>query len=210
MSTPTLNPDYINVAWAFYRYPPSLPAAILFCILFLIASAIHGFQVWRTKTWYMLIFLAGGLCKTSRFALALSARPSLPPLFIFSALAYELKSLIVSSRGHRVHRSCQLRCAKAWILDSHSFHHPKYFSARCSCDVRCLNLHDPWPHYSVNRWRQIFLDTPPLDDKAFCRRRHFCIHATRHWYNFCSWARTRLTCNRRRSHSWRRKPLQFG
>lgn len=46
-----------------YRYDPSMPAAIIFTILFLLITAIHLYQVIRTKTMIFIPFVIGGLCK---------------------------------------------------------------------------------------------------------------------------------------------------
>lgn len=43
-----------------YRYEPSLPAAIIFVILFLIAAFFHTYQMIRTKTWFYTALIVGG------------------------------------------------------------------------------------------------------------------------------------------------------
>ena len=47
-----------------YRYDPSMPAAIIFTILFLLITAVHLYQVIRTKTMIFIPFVIGGLCKS--------------------------------------------------------------------------------------------------------------------------------------------------
>jgi hypothetical protein len=37
----------------FYRYDPSLAAAIVFAILFLLTSLLHVYQLVRSRTWYL-------------------------------------------------------------------------------------------------------------------------------------------------------------
>lgn len=51
--------DYYN------GYTPSIAAASVFAALFGILTLLHGYQLFRTKTWYFLAFFAGGIC-TSR------------------------------------------------------------------------------------------------------------------------------------------------
>lgn len=46
-----------------YRYVPSMAAAVIFALLFLIITAIHLYQMVRTKTWIFIPFTIGGLCK---------------------------------------------------------------------------------------------------------------------------------------------------
>ncbi|KAJ5193785.1 RTA-like protein [Penicillium cf. griseofulvum] len=43
-----------------YRYTPSLVAAIIFIVLFVLATFYHLYQVIRTRAWYFTIFVVGG------------------------------------------------------------------------------------------------------------------------------------------------------
>ncbi|KAL4940671.1 RTA1 like protein-domain-containing protein [Aspergillus oleicola] len=43
-----------------YRYDPSIGAAVVFIILFIIASGIHTYQAAQTKTWFVIPFVVGG------------------------------------------------------------------------------------------------------------------------------------------------------
>ncbi|KAK9243110.1 RTA1 like protein-domain-containing protein [Lipomyces tetrasporus] len=45
----------------YYRYNPSLAAAIIFVALFGLVTVIHVYRVVRTKTWYFVPFLIGGV-----------------------------------------------------------------------------------------------------------------------------------------------------
>ncbi|KAF9870204.1 hypothetical protein CkaCkLH20_12290 [Colletotrichum karsti] len=62
------NPDYINANWAFYRFEPSTAAAIFFCVVFVLTTALHLFQLIRTKTWYMTALVVGGFCEFIGYA----------------------------------------------------------------------------------------------------------------------------------------------
>ncbi|KAH9211067.1 RTA1 like protein-domain-containing protein [Leptodontidium sp. 2 PMI_412] len=44
-----------------FEYDPSVAAAIIFAVLFGIAMVTHGYQLIRTRTWFMLAFLIGGI-----------------------------------------------------------------------------------------------------------------------------------------------------
>lgn len=46
-----------------YPYDASVAAAVLFTILFFVSSIVHLYQLLRTRTWYLLPFLIGGICK---------------------------------------------------------------------------------------------------------------------------------------------------
>ncbi|CRL24887.1 RTA1 like protein [Penicillium camemberti] len=44
-----------------YGYNPSLPAAIIFIILFSASTAHHGYQLTKSKCWYFIPFVIGGI-----------------------------------------------------------------------------------------------------------------------------------------------------
>ncbi|KAF3903252.1 hypothetical protein ABW20_dc0106082 [Dactylellina cionopaga] len=50
-----------------YQYEPSLEAAILFSVLFGLSSALHTYQLIRTKTWFFIAFTIGGWLETIGF-----------------------------------------------------------------------------------------------------------------------------------------------
>lgn len=43
----------------FYHYQVSMPAAIIFVVLFGLATALHLFQMFRSRTWFMVPFVIG-------------------------------------------------------------------------------------------------------------------------------------------------------
>jgi len=47
-----------------YRYDPSMAAAVIFIILFLLSTALHTYQLLRTKTWFFSCFVIGGFSKS--------------------------------------------------------------------------------------------------------------------------------------------------
>lgn len=49
----------------FYYYSPSMAAAVIFIILFGVATALHTVQMFRTKTWFLVPFVIGGICKSN-------------------------------------------------------------------------------------------------------------------------------------------------
>lgn len=62
-----------------YFYQPSLAAAIIFVVLFGIAALLHVYQMIRTKTWFMVPFVIGASCESTRHDIQ-------PQLVSFSAL----------------------------------------------------------------------------------------------------------------------------
>ncbi|KAJ4258780.1 hypothetical protein NW762_007867 [Fusarium torreyae] len=51
----------------YYRYEPSLPAAIIFIVILGSSSILHLFQVLKTKSWFFLPFLVGSLFESIGF-----------------------------------------------------------------------------------------------------------------------------------------------
>lgn len=51
------------MAWILYYYTPSSAAAGIFIVLFGISTVYHFYQLMRTRTWFMIPFLIGGLRK---------------------------------------------------------------------------------------------------------------------------------------------------
>lgn len=47
-----------------YEYDPSLAAAIVFLLFFIVTTSFHLYQMIRTKTWYFIAFVIGGFCKS--------------------------------------------------------------------------------------------------------------------------------------------------
>ena len=47
----------------FYHYDPSLPAAVIFTIVFALTTALHFFQLIRSRTWFFLALAIGGICE---------------------------------------------------------------------------------------------------------------------------------------------------
>ncbi|KAL2669987.1 hypothetical protein Neosp_014866 [[Neocosmospora] mangrovei] len=44
----------------YYKYEPSMAAAVIFIITFSASSLLHAFQILKTRTWFFIPFLVGG------------------------------------------------------------------------------------------------------------------------------------------------------
>lgn len=51
--------------FVFYAYRPSLPAAVIFTVLFFASAGWHSYQLFRHRTWYFIPFVLGCLCTSS-------------------------------------------------------------------------------------------------------------------------------------------------
>ncbi|KAL6801536.1 RTA1 like domain-containing protein [Trichoderma sp. SZMC 28012] len=59
MSSTVCDPNWQHATFAYYRYHPSLGAAILFCILFFLSGVFHFIQMWKTRSWYLTPLVLG-------------------------------------------------------------------------------------------------------------------------------------------------------
>lgn len=47
----------------FYYYSVSMPAAIIFAVLFGITTVLHLWQMIHSRTWFMVPFVLGAICE---------------------------------------------------------------------------------------------------------------------------------------------------
>lgn len=45
---------------SYYAYKPSLAAAVVFIILFILTTIFHVYQISRTRSWFWIAFITGG------------------------------------------------------------------------------------------------------------------------------------------------------
>ena len=80
------------MAYLLYNYKPSLPAAVIFVVLFLIATLLHVFLAYKHKTKFLAAFIIGGLMEAIGYATrAVNAHQS-PN---YSTMPYALQSLFI-------------------------------------------------------------------------------------------------------------------
>lgn len=48
-----------------YRYTPSLPAAVVFVIVFTVLSVLHTWKLMKHRAYYFTAFTLGGYCKST-------------------------------------------------------------------------------------------------------------------------------------------------
>jgi hypothetical protein len=51
-----------TTAFAYYRYDPSMAAAVIFTLLFMGTTFYHIFKLVKTRTWFFVPFAIGGVC----------------------------------------------------------------------------------------------------------------------------------------------------
>ncbi|KAF3938871.1 hypothetical protein ABW19_dt0208683 [Dactylella cylindrospora] len=73
-----------------FKYEPSLAAAIVFLVLYTLSSALHSYQLIRTKTWFWISFAIGGWFEVIGYAARIVAVQEYPyntkPPYIINTL----------------------------------------------------------------------------------------------------------------------------
>lgn len=46
-----------------WKYLPSIPAAVIFTILFAVATLAHAWRIWQTRNYFCIAFTLGGVRK---------------------------------------------------------------------------------------------------------------------------------------------------
>ncbi|KAK2767676.1 hypothetical protein FQN54_003834 [Arachnomyces sp. PD_36] len=77
------NPD-IGSLFELYRYTPSIPAAAIFAVLFATTTAVHIYQLVRTRTWYFLPLVIGGIFQVIGYIGRILAHNNLDSMPIYS------------------------------------------------------------------------------------------------------------------------------
>ncbi|TID27568.1 RTA1 domain protein [Venturia nashicola] len=88
--------------FSYYRYDPSVAAAILFIVLFSLATLLHAYQMFRTRTWFLIPFVLGGLCETIGYvgrtvSAAQTGERTLGPYIVQSVLPLVAPALFAAS-----------------------------------------------------------------------------------------------------------------
>lgn len=52
-----------HIDFKLYRYTPSVAAAAIFIALFIITTVFHLWQLIKSRSWYFIAFVLGGICK---------------------------------------------------------------------------------------------------------------------------------------------------
>ena len=77
----------------FYHYSPSFPAAIIFAALFILTTILHLYQLLRTRLWYFIPVLLGGICESIGYiGRLINARENYPD---YTLGPYIIQSLLI-------------------------------------------------------------------------------------------------------------------
>ncbi|EMC99939.1 hypothetical protein BAUCODRAFT_356584 [Baudoinia panamericana UAMH 10762] len=100
--------------FVFYRYLPSVAAAAIFTVLFGFTTVFHAYQLIRSRTWFMIPFLIGGIFETIGYiGRILSAQQNpgpytLGPFILQTVLLLVAPALLAASIYMQLSRVVQL------------------------------------------------------------------------------------------------------
>lgn len=92
----------------YYHYDPSFAAAVIFALVFGIATIRHGQLLFKNKTWYFFPFLIGCICKLSHYSFFATSFPS-------SSLTLFVCDSLVEAVGY-IARALSARQTPDWTL----------------------------------------------------------------------------------------------
>jgi hypothetical protein len=52
-----------HIDFKLYRYTPSVAAAAIFITLFIVTTVFHLWQLIKSRSWYFIAFVFGGICE---------------------------------------------------------------------------------------------------------------------------------------------------
>jgi hypothetical protein len=155
--------------YIFYRYDPSLPAAVIFIALFAISTSLHAFQVLRKRTWYFLPFVIGGFCRT-------------PPPFIERSGVADFS---LNSRDRWLCWTCGFKQTNS-KLDRRTLYCPELAHSVGSGSLRGFDLHGPWSNYPFDGWRAPLAYPCKMAHESVCSWRRVLLPDTIYRYDMHS------------------------
>ncbi|PVH97369.1 RTA1-domain-containing protein [Periconia macrospinosa] len=86
--------------FVFYRYEPSIAAAVIFIVLFAITTLLHIYQIIRRRTWYFIPLAVGGIFEAVSYAARVASAKdqwALTPYIVQSLLSLVAPALFAAS-----------------------------------------------------------------------------------------------------------------
>ncbi|KAH0382968.1 putative C6 transcription factor, partial [Aureobasidium melanogenum] len=80
------------MAFSYYEYIPSKAAAVIACLIFVIVTILHTWQLFRTRTWFFIPFVIGGLFEVIGYAARAKSASQHPD---YTLMPYILQSLFL-------------------------------------------------------------------------------------------------------------------
>jgi len=151
-------------AFVFYKYKPSMAAAVIFIMLFIAATSVHIFQMIKHKAWFFTAFIIGGCCKLDTANLLW-----IPRLTRLCSRVYRLwGARQVFTRVSQVYNRPLCDTELASTLG------PLF--------LRRIHLYDSWTYHSPDRRRKSFYHSNKVAHYRLCERRYHILPGPGCWY----------------------------
>lgn len=106
-----------------YHYHPTVAGGVIFTLLFIATTSLHGWQLYRGRSWFLIPLTVGGFCK-----------------ILTSDLPTSRLIMILFSRAYRICSEMQVR-QRISRLDSRALYHPEPPPSGSTSTLRCNDLH---------------------------------------------------------------------
>ncbi|KAI4718192.1 RTA1 like protein [Aureobasidium sp. EXF-10727] len=80
------------MTFSYYEYTPSKSAATIACLVFIVVTLLHSWQLFRTRTWFFIPFVIGGLFEVIGYAARAKSASQDPD---YTLMPYILQSLFL-------------------------------------------------------------------------------------------------------------------
>ena len=132
------------MVYQFYRYEPSLAPAIIALVAFSITTALHVYQLSKTRAWYMLPMIVGGI-----------------------SILCIVRSGLTASDCHRLHRAHNL---SQQHHRENPIHHSIVLYRPCSRVFRSNSIHGPRSRHRICQFAPFVVHSPPTSYDYLCPR----------------------------------------
>lgn len=145
-----------SIDFKLYRYNPSMAAAVIFIILFFLVSALHFYQMVRTRTWIFIPFVLGGFCKCSASS---TTRKALLTRWLGTVQFVGYIAVRTPRRASNQKLICPIESkVRRGItqLDRRRLLRLHNSAPRRTCTLRRKHIHDAGKDHPRYRWRTLF------------------------------------------------------
>tara|TARA_R110002060_G_scaffold42932_3_gene54421 strand:+ start:95 stop:691 length:597 start_codon:yes stop_codon:yes gene_type:complete len=92
--------DNSEDVYLLYRYNPSIAAAAVACVLFAIVTGVHSFQMYKSRAWFLIPLVLGGLCKLiPATSIKGKLKVSILTLFIVEVIGFAARAYSASQKA---------------------------------------------------------------------------------------------------------------
>lgn len=145
--------EYID--FQLYRYDPNLAAAVIFVVLFVLTTVCHLYQLIKSRSWYFIAFVLGGICEC--FSTWGSAFP-------MASFEYTVLIMMNYSPDNWIYSTGCGTFEHREYTNLFNPNNPHLIGAPAIC---CIDLYGSWQIDSISSRRKFQYSTHKMDDRHF-------------------------------------------